>query len=297
MERVKIVGLCDIDASRAKAAAASAGGEVYADPVSLYEKAKPDAVYVTVPPNAHGAIEEEAAKRGIHLFIEKPVALDMATGKRIGAAVKEAGILVSVGYCFRYCEMIEAARQRLKGKAVSLVNGTWIGGLPETPWWRRRGQSGGQIVEQTTHLFDLVRYLCGPVQEVHAMAARGCMTRVEGFDVDDSSVVSLRLKTGAVACITSTCIARHPERTILEVITPEGTVTLSGCTVRIEEEDRMTELRSLADKYAAENRAFIDAVRKGSKNGIRCSYSDALKTLAVTCAANESIDTGMPVKL
>lgn len=297
MQEVKIVGACDTNAARAKAFAAGAGGEVHADPVSLYDKARPDAVYVTVPPFAHGAIEEEAAARGIHLFVEKPVALDAATAARVSGAIKRAGILSCAGYCYRYCDTIDTARALLKGKAVSLVHGAWIGGLPPTPWWRRRGQSGGQVLEQTTHLFDLIRHLCGPVQEVHAMASRGCMSRVEGFDVDDSSVVALRLKTGAVASVTSTCIINHPGRTQLEIVTPELTLTICGGTVRVEEDHRVTEYRSECDMYAEENRAFIDAVRTGKKGGIRSSYADAVKTLLVTCAANESAETGMPVKL
>ncbi len=294
---VKIVGVCDAIAARSRAFAAEAGAEVYADPVSLYDKAKPDAVCVAVPPFAHGAIEEEAAARGIHLFVEKPVAIDMAVAARVSGAIKRAGILSSAGYCYRYCDTIDTARALLKGKAVSLVTGAWIGGLPPTPWWRRRNQSGGQMLEQTTHLFDLVRYLCGPVQEVHAMVSRGCMSRVEGFDVDDSSVVVLRLKTGAVASITSTCIINHPGRIHLDIVTPEFTLTLNNGTVRVEEDHRVTEYRSECDKYAEENRAFIDAVRTGKKNGIRCTYADAVKTLQVTCAANESAETGMPVKL
>ncbi len=297
MGEVKIVGVCDANAARARAFGADSGGETYADPVSLYDKAKPDAVYVAVPPFAHGAIEEEAAARGIHLFVEKPVAIDMATAARVSGAIKRAGILSAAGYCFRYCDTIDTARAMLKGKAVSLVSGAWIGGLPPAIWWRRRDQSGGQLLEQTTHLFDLIRYLCGPVQEVHAMASRGCMNRVEGFDVDDSSVVALRLKTGAVASITSTCIVNHPIRTQLEIVTPEFTLTLSGCTVRVEENHRITEYRPECDMYAEENRAFIEAVRTGKKNGIRSAYADAVKTLQVTCAANESAATGMPVKL
>jgi predicted dehydrogenase len=297
MNEVRMVGVCDANAARARAFAATAGCEAHFDPVSLYDKAKPDAVYVTVPPFAHGAIEEEAAARGIHLFVEKPVSLDMATASRVSGAIKRAGILSAAGYCYRYCDTIDTARAMLKGKAVSLVNGAWIGGLPATAWWRRRDQSGGQILEQTTHLFDLVRYLCGPVQEVHAMASRGCMSRIEGFDVDDSSVVALRLKTGAVASVISTCIIGHPGRTQLEIVTPEFTLTLAGRTVRVEEDHRVTEYRPECDMYAEENRAFIDAVRTGKKNGIRSTYADAVKTLQVTCAANESAATGMPVKL
>jgi len=48
--------------------------------------------------------------------------------------------------------------------------------------------------------------------------------------------------------------------------------------------------------YKEENEAFIEAVRTGKRNRIRCTYSDGLKSFLVTCAANESVESGMPVK-
>ncbi|MBN2310189.1 MAG: Gfo/Idh/MocA family oxidoreductase [Candidatus Hydrogenedentes bacterium] len=296
LDRVKIVGHCDILPDRAEARAAQYGGEAFTEFEAMYDKAKPHAVFIAVPPYAHVGMEEAAAQRGIHLFIEKPIAIDYDMAKRIAAAIQSAKIVCSVAYCFRYYDTVALARKILKGKAVSLITGTWNGGMPGVWWWRQMDKSGGQIVEQTTHMFDLARYLCGDVAEVHSVASTGCMTKVENFDVHDSSVVSLRMKSGAISSFTSSCVANNGAHVGLQIITPEATMRFQGGKLTVIEDGRTTEYSSKVDMYAEESRVFIDAVRSGKKNKIRSSYADALKTFLVTWAANESIRTGMPVK-
>ncbi len=297
-EDVNIVGCCDTNAERAEALSAKCGASVFRDAETLYDTAKPQAVYIGVPPGARGPCEIEAAKRGIHLFIEKPAAASLDTARKIAAAVRKAKVLTSVGYCFRYSDLMHAAQQALKGQAVSLITGNYHCGMPEIPWWRQRAQSGGQIVEQTTHIIDALRYLCGPVSEVYAVAARGCMSRVKHYDVEDSSAVTLRLKTGAVAAVTSSCVLAHcPARIALDIITPQKAVVFTGNALRITEDHKIVEHQSATNMYAAENEAFINSVRLGKRTGIRATYADALKTLRITLAANESIQTGMPITL
>jgi myo-inositol 2-dehydrogenase / D-chiro-inositol 1-dehydrogenase len=296
-EDAVISGCYDINSARAQAFAAKFNAPVFDNFRTLYDKSRAQGVYIAVPPCAHGDYEIEAANRGIHFFVEKPVSHNLETARKVAAAVRNTKVITSVGYCFRYNDAVQIAQQVLKGQAISLVAGRYHCCMPEAAWWRERKQSGGQIVEQTTHLIDLILYLCGPVSEVHAMASHGCMSQVEKFDVDDSSVLSLRLKTGAVASITSTCVLRNANHTHLEIITPERTVTFTGNTVKISEDYKSIEHSNATDMYAAETAAFIKAIQQGKRAGIRCAYADALKTLRVTLAASESMQTGMPVKL
>lgn len=296
MDNVRFVGHCDILPERAQAEAGRFGGEAFTEFAAMYDKAKPDAVFVCVPPYAHAGMEEAAAERNIHLFIEKPVALDRPTARRIAAGFRNSDSLVSVGYCYRYYDTVALARQILKGKAISLVTAAWNGGMPEVAWWRRPELSGGQIVEQSTHLVDLIRYLCGEVAEVHAAGATGCMTNVKDFGVLDSSVVAMRLKSGAVATLTSTCVANHGSRISLEIVTPEATLAFSGGRLTVHEDRKTTEYLPSVDIYGEEDEAFIEAVRSGKRGRIRSTYADALRTFHVTCAANESLQSGMPVK-
>ncbi|MDX9971551.1 MAG: Gfo/Idh/MocA family oxidoreductase [FCB group bacterium] len=296
MDNVKFVGHCDIDETRARALADTHGGDAFTDFETLYDKAKPDAVFVCVPPYAHVGMEEAALDRGIHLFIEKPVAIDRVTARRIAASMRNTNSIVSVGYCYRYYDTVNLARQLLKGKAVSLITAAWNGGMPEVWWWRRMDTSGGQIVEQSTHLVDLIRYLCGEVAEVNAVAATGCMTHVKDFSTHDSTVLTMRLKSGAVATLASSCVTNYGGRISVEIITPEATFTLANGRLIVHEAGKVTEYHPAVNMFREEDEAFIDAVRHGRRGRIKSTYNDALKTFYVTCAANESLQSGMPVK-
>lgn len=296
MDDVKMVGHCDIVKDRADTAAKTFGGQSFTEFEAMYDKVKPEAVFIAVHPSAHVGMEEAAAERGIHLFVEKPIATEPQTAKRILAAINKNKVISSVGYCFRYLDTVAIARECLKGKAISLVSGCWNGGMPGVWWWRQMADSGGQFVEQTTHLVDLMRYLCGEAAEVYAFGATGCMTHVEKYDVHDSSVVNMKMKSGAVVSITSSCVTNYGARVALDIISPEMTLTFTHGTLTVREAGKITEYQTQMNMYEAEDRVFIDAVRTGKKSKIQSSYADAMKSFMATWAANESIIQGMPVR-
>jgi myo-inositol 2-dehydrogenase/D-chiro-inositol 1-dehydrogenase len=295
MKDVRMVAYCDTDIERAKRAAKHYGGRSYTDFCKMYDKEKPGAVFVAVPPFAHGGPEIEAAKRGIHLFVEKPIALTRDTGREIARAVRSAGIITSVGYNWRYLNHVAEARNALKTATVSLVMGYWLGGMPGVWWWRRRNKSGGQIVEQTTHIFDLVRYLVGDVETVYAEAATGAMEDVSGYNIDDSSVVTLRFKNGAVGHINSTCVLNLGYTVGVNVVARDLVVECQHNAARVMTRGQTVEYKPNVDQYVAEARAFIDSVKTGKRKGIKSTYADALKTQLVMMAAVKSIKTGEPV--
>lgn len=293
---VTIVGHCDVDGERAAESADLFGGDAFTDFNVLFDKTKPHAAFIAVPPYAHCGMEEAAAERGIHLFIEKPVALTKETAQRISTAVRRAKIICSVGYCFRYHETVAAARKELKGRAIALATGYWRGGMPAAPWWRHMDKSGGQVLEQSTHIFDLLRYLCGEIGEVHAIGSTGCMSKVEGYDVHDSSVVSLRFKNGASGAVFSSCVNGNHTESGVDIVCPDLELTLKEGSLTLREDGKTTTIVSKTDRFEEEARIFIDAVKTGKRNKIRSTYKDAAKSLLATLAANESMRSGMPVK-
>src|SRR5256714_7779444 len=92
IEGVEIVALCDVAEERAAAAAAKYGGQVHTDYRRMLDEVAMDALYVCVPPFAHRDAEILAAQRGVHLFVEKPVVMQLETGHRILEAVGKAGV-------------------------------------------------------------------------------------------------------------------------------------------------------------------------------------------------------------
>ncbi|MEN3001672.1 MAG: Gfo/Idh/MocA family oxidoreductase [Armatimonadota bacterium] len=298
IENVALVAFCDVDASRAEATATRFSGRAYTDFEAMLRAESLDALYVCVPPHAHEGIEERAAEKGIHLFVEKPVARTLQRARQIEAAIQRAGVLSSVGYHFRYYSATDRARERLQGLPIGMVIGYWHGGMPGAPWWRQHALSGGQMVEQTTHIVDLARYLVGEIVEVHAYFAQGVAPLpYPESDVSEAGVVALRFANGAVGVISNTCMLNVPGEVALKIYTPNRLVELSWGKVIETEANRREEYTPRENPYLSEDRAFIEAIRTGNRDLIRSPYADAVRTLAVTLAADESARTGKPIKV
>lgn len=296
MEDVALVGLYDVDPEACRKAGTVTGAPCFASVEELLDRAAPDALYVCVPPFAHGTVEEEAAARGIHLFVEKPVALSEEEARRKEAAISRAGVVAAVGYHWRYMDTVQAAREALAGRTVGMAVGRWHGSMPGVWWWRVQARSGGQLVEQTTHIVDLCRYLLGEVVEVYGMfAKRHLPYTVPECDVDDVGSVQLRLASGAIATVTQTCLIDAGFQAGLEVMAPGVTVECWSNEVRLHYPDRTVLQRARVNPYAEEDRAFVAAVRNGDPSQVRSPYQDAVRTLKVTLAAHRSAREGRPV--
>src|SRR5215218_5174547 len=93
----------------------------------------------------------------------------MATAEAIAGQVKAAGLVTAVGYHWRQLDLLDLVMEYLVERPPLLVAGYWLDRTPPAAWWARRSRSGGQMIEQTTHLFDLARLLVGEVTSVQAM--------------------------------------------------------------------------------------------------------------------------------
>lgn len=299
MDGVAVTAFAGTSLEKAELAAGKYGTAAgYADTEQMLDKEKPDAAYICVPPFAHGDIERQLIERGIPFLVEKPLGTDMDTPRSIGQAVKEAGLITSAGYHFRYTDAAARAAGILKERKAEMAVGCWMGDMPLVSWWRRQEKSGGQFMEQTTHIVDLLRFLMGEVDEVYAaFAHRAMQEKHEGVTVHDVGTVTLKLTSGAVASISNTCILPESEEVGLTVYTEQGTLDVQPDRLIVREKGRQTEYRNEANPYRRESEAFLHAVRTGDASGILSSYEDAVKTMEITCAALWSAETGKPVRL
>jgi predicted dehydrogenase len=296
VEGVEIAALCDVVAERAQGRAQEFGGRPYADYRQMLERESLDALYLCVPPFAHDNVEVTAASAGIHLFVEKPVALDLQKGFEIRDAIRRAGVLSSVGYSLRYLPATEAARRYLRGRDVAMVTANRWGGLPATPWWRVMEQSGGQLVEMTTHQVDLMRFLVGEIVEVHARYARRALTDVAGVSVPDVQIATFLFENGAIGSITTSCaLTQGGGRSDVDFLLRDTLLHYTTRDLRVSP-DSAAPPAAVTEPIPNIDAAFIQAIRTGDPSPIRSTYDDGLRTLAVTLAANESARTGRPVR-
>ncbi|TVY11177.1 Gfo/Idh/MocA family protein [Paenibacillus cremeus] len=299
MNDVRVAAFCGTNIGKAEAAAGRwSGAAAYDNVEEMVERERPDAVYVCVPPMAHGAIEETLIERGIPFFVEKPLGVEASIPERLLSAVQHKRLITSVGYHWRYQDSTQRARELLKDCQAGLALGYFMGALPRVPWWRIQAGSGGQFVEQTTHVTDLLRYLCGEAVEVYAIYNHTVMHRkVEGVDVPDSGTVTLKLSNGMIATISNTCLLPMGHTSGLHLYTDQGVLELQGTELKVCRQSETHEYKNVTDPYLRENEAFLHALRTGDDSGILSSYEDAVRTHRISMAANDSAQTGQPVKL
>ena len=295
-EDVAFVAFADPAEERAGAAAERFGACAYADFNEMLAKEQLDALYICVPPFAHGAPEQAAIGRSLPFFVEKPVAIDLALAERIAGAVAEAGILTGVGYHWRCLDTLDEAKALLADTPAQFLSGYWLDATPPPRWWWTQAQSGGQMNEQTTHLIDLARYLVGEVTQVFGLASHLPRRDFPELDVPTASTASLKFASGAIANIGSTCLLRWNHRVGLHIFADGLAMELTDRDIMVDV-GRGRPIRGAGvDPVWREDRDFIDAVR-GRENRIRCSYAEALQTLRVTDAIRRSVETGQAVDL
>lgn len=180
----------------------------------LIESGLVDVVYFCMPPFAHNGEVEAAAARGLHVFLEKPIALNSTKARSMVEAIERAGVTSQVGFMLRF----SSAAQRLKslldsgewGRPTLFSGRFWINS-DGSEWWRDRTRSGGQLFEQVIHLYDLAMYFCGPVRSATGVLARLCHQDTPGYTIEDTSVGLVQFESGALASITgsNTAVPMH----------------------------------------------------------------------------------------
>lgn len=296
-EQAKLVAVCDIVKANAEKVAEEYGVVPYTDIDAMLETEKIDALFVCVPPFAHGDIEEKAAARGIHLLVEKPVGLDMETVQKKAKVIRESGIIVGTGYCLRYLDTVAIAKQYLQGKTIAMVRAHRFGSLVTVPWWRDMGKSGGQLIEQTTHNVDLLLYLAGDITKVSADMALRVMDDVPGINIPDVYSVNFRFTSGAVGHIDTSFVDQPDGRSSLEIIGRGFRVSIDGTSLTIMEKEKTVTYKSKVNFYKEQDDAFIRAIVTRDTSGILAPYEEAMRTLEVTLAAHASADSGSSVTI
>ena len=206
--QVELVGVCDIVAERARAAAATAGLAPYTDVATLLGATKPDVVSVCTQEGDHVEPALAALAAGCHVLCEKPLAARVSDGERLVAAAQAHGRTLAVDYNYRHMPPLRALQQRIAS-----------GGLGDVV--------AAQISAHAFcyhHAIDLVRFLFGDVVEVAAwvdddQARRGYRwTTPDEFIYVPSVSASVLLRTTAGATVSLTASRlRALDDTLLDI--------------------------------------------------------------------------------
>jgi myo-inositol 2-dehydrogenase/D-chiro-inositol 1-dehydrogenase len=289
LDRTDLVGVVSGSLDRAASVAASWGGTPYTDLRRMLERERPDAVYVCLPPHRAAAACELLVGERMPFLTEKPLAASAADAQRVGVALRSANLVAAVGYNWRGLDFLPVVRERLADRPARMVLGRWTGRLPPPAWWRHVTESGGQVVEQATHLYDAARFLVGEAVVVAASSARAPRPGLSDADVDSVAAAVLRFEGGAIGSFVNASILGS-DQIELDLLSDGRRTTIRmhpgpagpRWTLTLDEGadggggERTIETRR--DPYDVQAEAFLDALARGDRDHVLSSYEDALVT-------------------
>lgn len=177
-EDVIISAVADLRADKAKEVAEKFNAEIFETGMDLIENANVDVVDICLPTYLHTEHAIAAMKKGLPVFIEKPVCLREDEIELLLNAEKETQVPVMVGQCIRlwseYAWLKKIIDQGTYGKVISGVFKR-ISSLPTWSWdnWLHKIECGGTVaMDMHIHDVDYVRYILGDPAQVTAEASR-----------------------------------------------------------------------------------------------------------------------------
>jgi predicted dehydrogenase len=198
----ELVAVADLDEARARAA--GRGARYCSDADAMIAASDVDAVIISTPPPLHEPLAVAAASAGKHVLVEKPMAANPEACLRMISAAAKAGTLLTVGYNHRYFDALKLVRDVVRSGDIGTLSHvrayTGHSGLSEfkAPWmYDKEVMGGGALMDNGTHMIDLVRYIVGDPIEVYGFATR----KVWDLGVEDEGIALIRTADGATASI------------------------------------------------------------------------------------------------
>ena len=317
LEEARLVAVCDILEAKAHRLAETYPADVFRDYDEMFRQKDIDIVIVTTPSGLHADVGIAAAQAGKHVLVEKPMDVSLAKADALIAACDKAGVRLGVISQHRFDFALQDLKSAIAEGKLGKLN--FCGAY--TQWYRAQGyydsgswrgtwalDGGGALMNQSIHYVDLLQYVMGPVEEIHARTAALAHTRIE---VEDIAVATLRFASGALGVIEGMTLAYPGFCARLEVFGSDGGVIIENDQIRDwqlrsgekyerpKEEDHLIVGTTSADIWHHSHRRqiaeFMQAIWEDRPP--RVDGREGRKPLEIVLAIYASARSGLPVKL
>lgn len=192
------------------------------------EKTEFEAVVITTPTPTHLPLTALAAEHGKHIFLEKPMALNLEECDRILSVVKKNNVILQLGFMRRFDPEFVVAAERIAageiGTPMMIKTNTHGPGLPP-PWARDLRTSNGMLAEVNSHDWDTVRWLMDSnYQRVYTEVAnfKGPANQIDIPNFYDNALVNIKLESGGLGLISGVCPCGYGYDARVEIIGDKG---------------------------------------------------------------------------
>ena len=293
LNETEVVALCDVRPERAEQRRAEFAPQarVYTDYLTMLDREKPDAVHIATPHYLHARMAIEALRRGIHVFLEKPLAV---SEEEISALLDEelrSGARLCVCFQNRFNRSVaEAAR-------IAAEDGGVVSAFAAVVWqrdevyyrsgdWRgkKATEGGGVLINQAIHTIDLLCYFLGKPQKIEASVANHHLRGV--IEVEDTAEARITFGDGRVACLYATTAFCGGDYTSLLLNTAHHAIEIRGSKLLVDDRLVLEENFDAIGKacYGSGHvkliEAFYQALEKGEAAPVTAGSAQyALRTL------------------
>lgn len=298
-EAMELVACCGRDADRTKAFADERGAASYIDLDQMLAVEKLDLVIATLPPFSRNGEVETVARAGVHLLVEKPIALNQAAANSMVADVEATGVVAAIGFMYRFGDAIRRWNEADTGR-VGIYAGAYHCNALHADWWREEAKSGGQILEQVIHQIDLIRHLMGEPDSVYARRSNFAHHDTPGYDVEDMSSIIFGWDDGRIATLNASNIAVpgvwHKEWAVYaERMTGRFTSWNDAVLTSTLGDGAAEEIVGPTDPFVAQLADVHRAITTGTAPHI--PLAEGARTLRVALAARQSADEKQEIRL
>jgi len=242
MDGVELSAICDSSKTVVKAfGKLKPNVACFVDYKKMIDTSDIDAVIVSTPTFLHAPIAQYAAQKKLHVFLEKPLALNAEEGKGIKKVVSDNNTKLMVGFSLRYNPSCMMAKQAIASGEIGQITQVRVEAflsdvMREEKGWRFKKalSGGGVVIDFTIHAIDFLVWLLGPIAKLEA-SARSIVSR----EVEDEVQCDVTFENGALAQLKSSWSNPSYRKSYFRVVLEgsKGTIDVTDQTIETIRDD------------------------------------------------------------
>lgn len=301
-----LTAVCDIDKNKEDE---EPGVPFYIDVTEMLKQENLDVVHICLPHHLHDSVALECARAGVHVFLEKPVAVDYPASQKLADEHEKLNNGTKIGICFqnRLNETVIELKRRLKNdqSPIIAVKGMVAWYRPETYYtdktWRGTWLEAGSgtIINQSIHTLDLMRH----VIDQEWTECKGQVSKLLDYsiEVEDTANANFLFDKGTRGLFFATNAYFGNDSVELQVVTEKTRYTIKDNRLFDDEGNSLMVDASLPDSkiyYGPSHKKAMEQFYKaiGEDTNHYCDIQDALPTMQMVDVMKESSKRNETIK-